>query len=102
MFPASARFPCGHCATTAFPALKTSCCSMHAIADRNALRARDEIGFGEFRRTVELHAFEPGQQFLPEEAHLEPRQMLAETDMRAIAEGELFVRRTLDVEAEGS
>src|SRR5450755_2680193 len=46
------------------------------------------------------HALQTRQQFFPEDFHFHPGEMLAETNMSTVAERQLLVWRTLDIERE--
>src|SRR5262249_41293783 len=75
--------------------------SPHPVADRNRLRTADKRRLAALRLARELNSVKPWQKLFPENAHLHPREMLAEADMRAIAERNLLVGRAIDPERKG-
>jgi hypothetical protein len=66
--------------------------------DRQRLQAVDEEALAQARLAIEPDAFQLRQQLLIEDAHFQARQMLAQAQMRAVAEGELAVRFAVDIE----
>src|SRR3954462_6136241 len=66
--------------------------SIHLEPYRQLLRAIDKIGLGHLDLAVEGDRFQPRQQFLEQDAHLELGQILPEAEMRAIAERDMTVR----------
>src|SRR3954453_16486505 len=66
--------------------------STHFEPDRQLLRAIHKIGLRHLDLAVEGNRFQPRQQFLEQDAHLELGQILPKTEMRAIAERDMGVR----------
>src|SRR3954453_3097843 len=66
--------------------------SIHLEPYRQLFRAVDKIGLRHLDLAVEGDRFQPRQQFLEQDAHLELGQILPEAEMRAVAEGDMAVR----------
>src|SRR3954468_21287949 len=60
--------------------------STHLEPDRQLFRAVDKIGLCHLDLAVEGNRFQPRQQFFEQDAHFQFRQILPETEMRAVAE----------------
>src|SRR5512147_3040068 len=72
--------------------------STHLELDRQALGPVDEDRLAHGGRPGQFDGFEPWDQLLPEDPHLHPRQVLAEADVGAVAEGELAIGLAVDAE----
>src|SRR5258708_37419518 len=72
-----------------------------AKPDRKRLDAGRHDRRGPFHRPRQLDLAEPAQHGLDDMAYLEQRDIAAEADMRAVAEGEMRIRASRQVEAEG-
>src|SRR4051812_48293019 len=76
----------------ALPTLRGRWQLIHLEPDRHLFRAVDKIGLRHLDLAVEGDRFQPRQQFLEQDAHLELGQILPEAEMRAIAERDMTVR----------
>src|SRR5439155_8566848 len=61
----------------------------HLKPDRQLLRAVDEGGLRHLHLAVERDQLQTRQQLLEQDAHLELGEILAEAEVRAVAEGEM-------------
>src|SRR3954453_8373409 len=66
--------------------------SIHLEPYRQLFRAVDKIGLCHLDLAVEGDRFQPRQQFLEQDAHLELGQILPEAEMRPVAERDMTVR----------
>src|SRR6185295_19371819 len=76
-------------------------CRPQLVAHRQGREPADKGRLDAAGRSGHLDHIEPSEQLLEERLDLHLRQMLAETDMRAIAEGDVAVVLARDVELEG-